>query len=613
MQSETTTAVDARHHRLKRVAELLRVLWLTAGLLWTSARRQLAVFFILQVVTTAAATATLLVVRIMFGMAQGPTPTTQAAQVLAIAGLLAVVLAVSSVSLTLQRNVITTMSEYAGMHALEHVLDVAAACPLDAFDSADFHGRLQRAQNTSQRPVELAQALLAIGQAAATAVALVGVLIVIQPELVLIAVTSAVPILVTSAAASRRLFVAAVSMVRMDMARRYVCQLLTSRSSAKEVRLFEMASFLREKNRSLFEQRMTILRRTMRKNAITAGAGGALTGTGIAASAAFLVTAVGSGRVSVASAATAVAALVQLNALLTAISANVSQVYSNALFFDDYQIFCHEARALQRVPASALPSVKTLDHIELRNVSFRYRDGRRPALDDVSIDIRRGEVVALVGPNGSGKTTLAKVLCGLYQPSDGSVVCDGSVIDESSAVAYRNRIAVVFQDFGRYQFTLAENISFSVDNDGPARRRVVDAATLSGVQSFVPSLPLGYDTELSRELTDGTDLSGGQWQQVALARAFYRNAPLVILDEPTASLDAMAEERLFETIRTMFLGRAVLLISHRFSTVRSADRVYVLERGRLTETGTHDSLLAHGGTYAQMYNLQAAPYLASAK
>ncbi len=613
MQSETTTAVDARHHRLKRVAELLRVLWLTAGLLWTSARRQLAVFFILQVVTTAAATATLLVVRIIFGMAQGPTPTTQAAQVLAIAGLLAVVLAVSSVSLTLQRNVITTMSEYAGMHALEHVLDVAAACPLDAFDSADFHGRLQRAQNTSQRPVELAQALLAIGQAAATAVALVGVLIVIQPELVLIAVTSAVPILVTSAAASRRLFVAAVSMVRMDMARRYVCQLLTSRSSAKEVRLFEMASFLREKNRSLFEQRMTILRRTMRKNAITAGAGGALTGTGIAASAAFLVTAVGSGRVSVASAATAVAALVQLNALLTAISANVSQVYSNALFFDDYQIFCHEARALQRVPASALPSVKTLDHIELRNVSFRYRDGRRPALDDVSIDIRRGEVVALVGPNGSGKTTLAKVLCGLYQPSDGSVVCDGSVIDESSAVAYRNRIAVVFQDFGRYQFTLAENISFSVDNDGPARRRVVDAATLSGVQSFVPSLPLGYDTELSRELTDGTDLSGGQWQQVALARAFYRNAPLVILDEPTASLDAMAEERLFETIRTMFLGRAVLLISHRFSTVRSADRVYVLERGRLTETGTHDSLLAHGGTYAQMYNLQAAPYLASAK
>jgi ATP-binding cassette subfamily B protein len=238
-------------------------------------------------------------------------------------------------------------------------------------------------------------------------------------------------------------------------------------------------------------------------------------------------------------------------------------------------------------------------------------DGQtRPhALRGVSIEVRKGEVVALVGENGSGKTTLAKVICGLYAPDRGRVLWDGVDVSTVDPDEIRSQITVIFQDFSRYWLTMRENIGLGrvarIDDTEAIRA----AARHAGADRFIEGWPEGYETPMGPIFEGGKDLSTGQWQRVALARAFFRDAPLVILDEPTASLDARAEAELFERIRSLFKGRSVVLISHRFSSVRSADRIYVMKEGQIVERGTHEELMGLGGLYAELFNLQAAAYL----
>jgi ATP-binding cassette subfamily B protein len=227
----------------------------------------------------------------------------------------------------------------------------------------------------------------------------------------------------------------------------------------------------------------------------------------------------------------------------------------------------------------------------------------------VSLEIGAGEVVALVGENGSGKTTLAKIIAGLYRPQAGRVLWDGVDVAAVDADELRRAVAVVFQDFERYLLPARENVGLGRHeriDDLPA---IVAAARRADADEFLGRLPEGYETMLGREFAGGYDLSIGQWQRIALARAFFRDAPFVILDEPTAALDARAESRLFDGIRDLLEGRSVLLISHRFSSVRSADRIYVLDEGRVLEHGSHDDLMAAAGRYAELFPLQAAAYL----
>jgi ATP-binding cassette subfamily B protein len=227
----------------------------------------------------------------------------------------------------------------------------------------------------------------------------------------------------------------------------------------------------------------------------------------------------------------------------------------------------------------------------------------------VSIEIKAGEVVALVGENGSGKSTLAKVLAGLYTPQSGMVTWDGVDIATLDQTELSHKVAVIFQDFIRYHLSAGQNIGLGDIDARPAVAVTIEgAAEQAGAHGFIERLPAGFETLLGPEFMGGVDLSTGQWQRMALARAFYRDAPLVILDEPTAALDARAEHELFVRIRKLLTGRTVLLISHRFSSVRNADRVYVLHEGRLIESGTHAELIAAGGRYAEMYALQAAAY-----
>jgi ATP-binding cassette subfamily B protein len=246
--------------------------------------------------------------------------------------------------------------------------------------------------------------------------------------------------------------------------------------------------------------------------------------------------------------------------------------------------------------------------IEFRNVTYAYEGKDEPALKDVSFSIAPGETVAIVGHNGAGKTTLVKLLARLYDPQQGQVLIDGHDVREYDPVELRGEFGVLFQDYVAYQFTARENIGVGrVErlDDVPA---IAAAALQSGAASVIEALPEGYETVLGKWFDGGVNLSGGEWQKVALGRAFMRQAQILILDEPSAALDAKAEYELFSRLQQLARGRTAIFISHRFSTVRRADRILVFEQGRLIEQGTHEELLALGGRYAELFNLQAESY-----
>jgi ATP-binding cassette subfamily B protein len=287
---------------------------------------------------------------------------------------------------------------------------------------------------------------------------------------------------------------------------------------------------------------------------------------------------------------------------------SLAQIIENSLFLDDYYALLALRPEMRTNQGGPLPPLPIQQLIRFENVTYRYPGSERDALHEVSLDLRAGETVAIVGENGAGKTTLVKLLARLYDPDSGQVSVDGEDVRELDAGAWRQQIAVIFQDFIEYYLTVAENIGFGHIEALDDRPRIVAAAQRSGAESVIEQLPQDYGTVLGRWFDQGVQLSGGEWQRLALARAFMRDAPILVLDEPTASLDARAEYEVFRRFRDLTRGKIVLLISHRFSTVRMADRIYVLDEGRVAEAGTHDQLIAQGGRYAELFHLQAAGY-----
>ncbi len=312
-------------------------------------------------------------------------------------------------------------------------------------------------------------------------------------------------------------------------------------------------------------------------------------------------------RIGLAAAAAAAYGARQLRSRVDSLITGVARLYQSGLYLDDLHAFV----LLKPVVEAARPTAKAdgpFSRLTVENVSFAYPGTDRLVLRDVSVDIGRGEVIALVGENGCGKTTLAKLLCQLYRPQSGRILWDGEDTATVDPRSLQESIAVVFQDFVRYQLDAHSNVALGRPERMEDWDAVVDAARAAGAHEFLATLPQGYDTLLSRAFAGGEDLSIGQWQRVALARAFFRDAEFLVLDEPTAALDAKAEHDLFESVRRLCHGRSVLLISHRLSSVRSADRIYVLDGGEVVEQGSHDELMAAGHLYARLFNLQAAAY-----
>jgi ATP-binding cassette subfamily B protein len=422
-----------------------------------------------------------------------------------------------------------------------------------------------------------------------------------------------VPLWLAESRNGRAFYRFAVEMTPVDRERIYLANTLSSKALAKEVRAFSIGAFLRDRWDVLYGRRIDGLRSLVRGRLRNAVLASVVASAGTALTLVLLFWLLLSDRMDLASTGAAVLGITYLAQRLRTVATSAGSLYESALFIEDFSLFLDLAPSQEPDPldgaADAENGLEPFEVIDVDDVSFTYPGAVEPALRNVSVQIRHGEVVALVGDNGSGKTTLAKILALLYTPQHGHVRWDGAALAPADLEARRRAIAVIFQDFGQYWLSARDNVAIGDVSRRDDLGAITEAARTVHADEFLAPLPEGYETVLSRLVSGGTDLSIGQWQRVALARAFFRDAGLVIMDEPTAALDAAAEARLFESIRDMSVDRSVLLISHRFSSVRSADRIYVLHHGEVVETGTHDSLMALGGRYASMFSLQAAAYL----
>ena len=287
---------------------------------------------------------------------------------------------------------------------------------------------------------------------------------------------------------------------------------------------------------------------------------------------------------------------------------NLGNFYENGLFLNNLFDFLGLESRVEVLDSRTRPAEDPHRGLEFKNVWFRYPGSSEWALENVSLSILPAEKIALVGPNGSGKTTLIKLLARLYEPTSGEILYRGVNLKYFPPEELHRRIGAIFQDFVRYHMTLRENIGFGSVEDMGDLARIEDAARQSGADAVVPSLPRGYDSILGRWFDTGVELSGGQWQKIAIARSFMSRGDILVLDEPTASLDAEAECEIFKRFRDLARLKISILVSHRFSTARLADRIAVLRGGRLVELGSHDELVARRGTYAELFEIQAQGY-----
>ncbi len=491
------------------------------------------------------------------------------------------------------------------------VLDVTTEVDLVTYDDARFHDQLSRVLvNVPSRPFQVVTCVASLVGGIAGVTALTVSLFVIQPILVPILLLGGVPLWYLSRKGGRLEFDFAVAQTASLREREYLEHTLSRREDAAELRAYGSTGPLRRRWDALYDVYLAALRVQVRRRYVLSAATAVASGVILVLTLLLLILLIDQGVIGFAQAASAAVAIRLLSSRLQQLIAGLSTLFESALFLDDYNEFLGRLPTDTEEPEISVPR-EQLTGLSVRDVGFRYPQATVNAVTGVSIDLRPGEIVALVGENGSGKTTLAKILAGLYAPSTGSVRLNDRAVSDDERERIREHVALVLQDFTHYALSAGENISFGRPEDPYDANRVEFAARRVGADSFLTALPEGYDTRLSKIFKGGRELSLGQWQRVALARAFYRDAPIVILDEPTAALDPRAEAQLYDSMRSVLAGRTVVLITHRLASVRGADRICVLEKGSLVEQGSHDELITLGGLYAELVSLQQNRHVGS--
>jgi ATP-binding cassette subfamily B protein len=595
-----------QHRRLRRFPHLLRT---AVGIVWTAARRELLALAALQLAIGVGLAIQLLAVRGLLGDLLAPGGAHSFSAVLPeliVVTVLGALVATAGVVIDAQQRV---LGQLVALHAADEVIRTASSVDLVTYDSPDFHDRLQRAQlSASQRPAQMVSGLLAVVGAGFAIGGIVLALLVIQPLFCALVLVAYLPAWLATNRAARLVYRFSVEQTERERRRMYLFELLTSKREAQEVRAFDLGGYLGDRHRRIYAALIHDLREVLRRRLRVALVGQLLTAALTAGALAVLVWFVIRDWMSLSEAGSAAGAMLLLTGRLRVLSSGAGGLYESSLYLEDYSTFVAARPRIEAArptePAPSDPQVLTAD-----SVSFTYPSRTRPSLVDASLTLRRGEVVALVGENGSGKTTFAKLLAGLYEPGSGTIAWDGVDASTLDPQSVRARVAVIFQDFVRYLLSARDNIALGDHARFDDAEAVERAARAAGMHDALADLAAGYETLLGPEHFGGSDLSGGQWQRVALARAFFRDAPVVILDEPTASLDPRAEAALYASMRDLYAGRSVLLITHRFGSVRTADRIYVLRDGRVIERGSHRELMDADGYYAELFRLQASSYV----
>jgi ATP-binding cassette, subfamily B, bacterial len=493
-------------------------------------------------------------------------------------------------------------------HVSIRVMNHAASLDLIAYEDPVFYDRLERARVQATDRLVMIQQIGRLVQQAITTITLSVSIMIFSPWLMLLLIAGVLPAFLGE---SHFAFLGYAKNFRQTPVRRqldYLRILGGSKEAAKELKLFGLRNFLRDRFTKLsddvYEENVGLSRRKLIAGALLSTIGT----MGYYSAYVFVIWRTVHGALTIGSLTFLAGAIQQASSNIEQIFSTFAGIGDQALFLTDLLAFFEMKPTIKSKPNALSTPRPIMRGVEFRNVSFSYPGNSRRVLDRINFTLHTNERLALIGENGQGKTTIVKLITRLYDPTEGQILLDGIDLRDYDLDDLHREIGVIFQDFMRYEMTAGDNIAIGRIEEINNPALIKDAAQKSMADEIIARLPGGFDQMLGRRFEQGVDISGGEWQKVALARAYLRDAQLLILDEPTAALDARSEFEVFHRFTELTRGKMALFISHRFSTVRSADRILVLENGKIAEEGTHDQLASQGGRYAEMFEMQASSY-----
>jgi len=494
--------------------------------------------------------------------------------------------------------------KYISVRIMRH----ASSLDLATYEEPSFQDKLERARVQATDRLGMIQQMGRLLQQIIATIALAAGIVLFSPWLLVLLVVCVVPAFIGESHFAFLGYSLAFNQTQAKREMDYLRFLGVSKDSAKELKVFSLNAYLTDRFAKLadtiyVENVMLARRRFLASTFLTL-----LSTVGYYGAYAYVIFETLAGKLTVGTLTFLAGAIAGASTNLQLIFSTFSSIADQALFLGDLLGFLALNPKVRSKPNAIRCPRPIHNGIEFRKVSFSYPGTTRHVLHDINLQLRQGERIALIGENGEGKTTIVKLLTRLYDPTEGTVLLDGIDLRDYDLEDYASQIAVIFQDFMRYDMTARENIAIGRISESANHPSILSAAQKSLADGVIQKLEGGYDQMLGRRFDAGVDLSGGEWQKVALARAYLRDAQILILDEPTASLDARSEHEVFQRFAELTQGKLSVLISHRFSTVKMADRILVLEKGRIAEEGRHEQLMAHGGRYAEMFDMQASSY-----